>query len=102
VLTLRDRATAFLRLAKIAQKSKPPAAARVLETGFASWPRQAAAADQSWTRPSFLLSTFSSGLAGVVIGGGTSLATTWLTMISQTRAARVAAERYARQDLSER
>jgi hypothetical protein len=44
------------------------------------------------------LSTLS-GLAGAIIGGATSLATTWLTMTSQTRAARLAAERSARQDL---
>ena len=39
------------------------------------------------------------GLAGAVIGGATSLATTWLTTTAQARAARLAAERAARQDL---
>ncbi len=39
------------------------------------------------------------GLAGAVIGGGTSLATTWLTTATQARTARLAAERGARQDL---
>jgi hypothetical protein len=44
------------------------------------------------------LSTFA-GLAGAVIGGATSLATTWLTTATQARNARLAAERAARQDL---
>ena len=39
------------------------------------------------------------GLAGAVIGGATSFATTWLTTTSQARAARLAAERGARQEL---
>jgi hypothetical protein len=39
------------------------------------------------------------GLAGAVIGGATSLATTWLTTTTQARAARLAAERAARGDL---
>ncbi len=39
------------------------------------------------------------GLAGAIIGGATSLATTWLTTTAQARAARIAAERAARQDL---
>lgn len=39
------------------------------------------------------------GLAGAVIGGATSFATTWLTTTSQARAARLAAERGALQEL---
>ncbi len=39
------------------------------------------------------------GLAGAVIGGTTSFATTWLTTTAQARGARLAAERAARQDL---
>jgi hypothetical protein len=39
------------------------------------------------------------GLAGAIIGGVTSFATTWLTTSVQARNARLAAERNARQDL---
>jgi hypothetical protein len=38
-------------------------------------------------------------LAGAIIGGVTSFATTWLTTTTQARAARLAAERSDRQDL---
>jgi hypothetical protein len=44
------------------------------------------------------ISTFAA-LAGTVIGGVTSFATTWLTTTSQARAARLAAERGKREDL---
>jgi hypothetical protein len=39
------------------------------------------------------------GLAGAIIGGVTSFATTWLTTTAQARTAQLAAERSARQDL---
>ncbi len=39
------------------------------------------------------------GLAGAIIGGVTSFATTWLTTSFQAKNARLAAERTARQDL---
>jgi len=47
---------------------------------------------------SALLSTFSA-LAGTVVGGFTSFATTWVTTTSQQRAARLAAERAKREEL---
>ena len=45
-----------------------------------------------------ILSTISA-LAGTVIGAVSSLGTTWITTQSQTRAARIAAERAKREDL---
>ena len=45
-----------------------------------------------------LISTFSA-LAGTVVGGVTSFATTWMTTTAQNRAARLSAERAKREEL---